>query len=62
MNINQLHLPFCKVLNSVFEEHIHLNQRFDERLYRVTHRVTFRKLESKIRIVFSSTESQKIQH
>lgn len=43
MSINQLHLPFWKVFNSIFEEYIHFNQRFDEKLCHITHHVTFRK-------------------
>lgn len=57
MNINQLQLPYFKVFNSMFEEYLHLNQRFEEKLYHITYDVTFRRLESKIRIIFSSTES-----
>lgn len=52
MNSNQLHLPFSKVFNDISEEYIHSNQRFDERLYHITHHVTFRKLEGKIKTVF----------
>lgn len=52
MNIGQLHLSFCKVFNYIFEEYINFKWRFDERLYRITHGVTFSKLESKLKVVF----------
>jgi len=52
MNINRLHLPFCKASIYIVEEYIHFSQRFDERLYSITHCVTFRKLESKIKMIF----------
>lgn len=43
--------PFI-MFNHVFEEHIHFNQKLDQRSYHISHHVTFWKLESKTKIFF----------